>query len=308
MKKGFKVILVVLLVMVMVAGGLVGCGATDEPNGELEGDNGGLDESATPERIISFFPSNTEILVALDLLDNLVAVTMYDDYPSNIQEQVEYVFSDGLNPNVEKALSLEPDLVVFGAHSDELIDAFAKFDIPTVQYDPQSIAEVYETIIDLGKITNRVTEAGALVTQMKADQSELAKLVAEIPEADKKTVWVEISDDLWTVGTDTFMNELISNAGGVNIVDQSGWLQYSEEKVLEQDPDIMFTTYGGFDPNAVENVLQREGWSGLTAIKAGDVYDLDNNLVSRQGPRIVEAMWLFASKLYPELFADDQAA
>ena len=151
-------------------------------------------------------------------------------------------------------------------------------------------------------------EAEALVTQMKAEQSELNKLVEQIPLTERKTVWVEISDDLWTVGTDTFMNELITNAGGVNIVEQAGWLQFSEEKVLEHDPDIIFTTYGSFEPNAVANVLKREGWSSLSAIQAGEVYDLDNNLVSRQGPRIVEAMWLFAEKLYPELFADDQAA
>lgn len=307
MSKALRVSLVVLLVVIMVIG-LVGCDSANEPNDEQPESNGVVDESDTPQRIISFFPSNTEILVALDLLDSLVAVTVYDDYPADIQDQVEYVFTDGLNPNVEQALSLDPDLIVFGAHDEALVDTFAKFDIPTIEYDPQSVAEVYAAIIDLGALTNRSAKAEALVAQMKAEQSKLAELIGEIPMAERKTVWVEISDDLWTVGSDTFMNELITNAGGINIVEQSGWLQYSEELVLEQNPDIIFTTYGNFEPNAVEKVLKREGWSGLTAIQTGEVYDLDNNLVSRQGPRIIEAMWLFASKLYPELFADDQAA
>lgn len=310
MRKDFKVGLIVLLIFTLVvgmAGLLVGCGGTSEPGGEADGDGA----ATTPQRIISFFPSNTEILVALGLADNLVAVTIYDDYPADIRTKVEYVFEDGLNPNVEKALSLEPDLIVFGAHSEELIAAFAKFDIKTVQYDPQSIDAVYETITDLGAVTNRSKEASTLVAQMKNKQSVLAKIVDKIPANERKTVWMEISSDLWTVGTDTFMNELISNAGGINIVDQSGWVQYSEEKVLEQDPDIIFTTYGSYDPDAIENVLNREGWSALTAVKAKNVYDLDNNLVSRQGPRIVDAMWLLASKLYPELFTsenNDQAA
>ena len=305
MKKSFKVYVVVLLVMVFVVGGLVACTPADKGG---EGNGTGEGEITTPKRIISFFPSNTEILVALGLLDNLVAVTIYDDYPADIGEKVEYVFTDGINPNVEQALSLEPDLVVFGAHSDELINSFKKLDIPTVQYDPQSIAEVYETIIALGEVTGLSTEAEKLVADMKAEQAELADIVAGIADTDKRKVWLEISNDLWTAGQGTFMNELITLAGGINIVEASGWVQYSEEKVLEQDPDIIFTTYGSYDPEAIRNVVKREGWSNVTAVKQSNVYDLDNNLVSRQGARIIDALRLFAEKLYPELFDADKAA
>lgn len=308
MKKSFKVFLMVVLVAVLGLG-LVACTPAnkgDEGQTPGEGDTNGV--GGSPERIISLFPSNTEILVALGLLDQLVGVTIFDDYPADIQSQVEYVFTDGLNPNVEQALSLEPDLVVLGAHSDELVNAFKKLDIPTVQYDPQSIAEVYETIIALGDVTGRSAQATKLVAEMKADQAELEALVAGIAAGDKRKVWLEISNDLWTAGQDTFMNELITLAGGVSIVEASGWVQYSEEKVLEQDPDIIFTTYGSYDPEAVANVLKREGWSNVAAVKAGNVHDLDNNLVSRQGARIIEALEAFMKKLYPELFYADQAA
>lgn len=308
MKNALKILTVLLLVAVLGLG-LVACTPAnkgDEGQTPGEGDTNGI--GGSPERIISLFPSNTEILVALGLLDQLVGVTIFDDYPADIQSQVEYVFTDGLNPNVEQALSLEPDLVVLGAHSDELVNAFKKLDIPTVQYDPQSIAEVYETIIALGDVTGRSAQATKLVAEMKADQAELEALVAGIAAGDKRKVWLEISNDLWTAGQDTFMNELITLAGGISIVEASGWVQYSEEKVLEQDPDIIFTTYGSYDSEAVANVLKREGWSNVAAVRAGNVHDLDNNLVSRQGARIIEALEAFMKKLYPELFYADQAA
>ncbi len=308
MKNALKILTVLLLVAILGLG-LVACTPAnkgDEGQTPGEGDTNGV--GGSPERIISLFPSNTEILVALGLLDQLVGVTIFDDYPADIQSKVEYVFTDGLNPNVEQALSLEPDLVVLGAHSDELVSAFKKLGIPTVLYDPQSVAEVYETIIALGDVTGRSAQAAKLVAEMRADQAELEALVADLAETDKRKVWLEISNDLWTAGQDTFMNELISLAGGISIVEASGWVQYSEEKVLEQDPDIIFTTYGSYDPEAVANVLKREGWSNVAAVRAGNVHDLDNNLVSRQGARIIEALEAFMKKLYPELFYADQAA
>ncbi len=258
-----------------------------------------------PQRIITFYPSNTEILFELGLADQVIAVTVNDDYPINVQEKVEYIFNDGVNPNIEQALNLEPDLIVFGAHSDELINSYAKLNIPVVKYNPQSINEVYQTIEDLGVITNTQEKAQQLLADMNKKEKEIEIKISNVNADSKKKVWMEISTDLWTCGKDTFMDELIEKAGGINIVDIPGWVQYSEEEVLEKNPDVIFTTYGYYDSNAVENVLTREGWDGVNAVRYNQVYDVDSNLVNRPGPRIIDAIEVLARALYPDLFEDE---
>lgn len=315
MKKTF----ILLIIFTLLFAGLVGCTSTPtttppaDPNqGESQypltiTDYTGKDITipAEPKRIITFFPSNTEILFELGLQDQVIAVTVNDDYPLNVLEKTEYIFTDGLNPNIEQALNLNPDLVIFGAHSDELINSYAKLNIPVVKYNPQSLDEVYQTIDDIGLITNTKKEAVELVASMKEKLDSIESMIANLNEDSKKSVWVEISSDLWTCGTETFMNELIEKAGGVNIVDIPGWVQYSEEKVLEKNPQVIFTTYGYFDTDAVKNVLTREGWNGVDAVKENQVYDVDSNLVNRPGPRIVDAIELLAKLLYPDLFENE---
>lgn len=261
--------------------------------------------SAEPQRIITFFPSNTEILYELELDEKVIAVTINDDYPLDVQEKVEYVFTDGVNPNIEQALNLDPDLIIFGAHNDELIKSYADLNIPVVKYNPQSIDEVYQTIEDLGVITNTQEEAQQLLADMKKKEEVISNKISSVNEQDRNRVWVEVSSDLWTCGKDTFMNELIEEAGGINIVDTAGWVQYSEENVIEKNPEIIFTTYGYYDSNAVINVLTREGWNGIDAVKYNQVFDIDSNLINRPGPRIIDAIEELAKAMYPYLFEDE---
>ncbi|MGD9676746.1 MAG: ABC transporter substrate-binding protein [Vulcanibacillus sp.] len=315
MKKSFLWITIIILLVGILAGCSTNSSETDQTNNNLQSINSSetiyplsiTDYTgsevlipAEPQRIITFFPSNTEILYELDLDGRVIAVTIYDNYPVNIQEKVEYVFDDGLNPNIEQILNLKPDLIVLGAHDDQLIDSLKKLNIPVVKYNPQSISEVYQTIEDLGVITNKKDEALKLITDMQAKEQLITSKVASIDS--KESVWVEIASDLWTCGTETFMNELIEKAGGINIVDQPGWIQYSEEKVIEKNPKVIFTTYGYYDPNAVANVLNREGWTEVDAIKNNRVYDINSDLVSRPGPRVIDAMEEFAKAIYPDLF------
>lgn len=138
---------------------------------------------------------------------------------------------------------------------------------------------------------------------MKQKQGEIVNKLAGIKPADKVRVWVEVAPDLFTAGKDTFMNELITKVGGINIVDDaSGWPQYSAEKVLAKNPQVVLTTYGYYVKDPVGSVLGRTGWQNVDAVKNKRVVDLDSNIVTRPGPRIIDGMELIAKALYPELF------
>lgn len=256
-----------------------------------------------PQRIISLAPASTEILSALGLDPKLVAVTIYDNYPVGIQEKVEYVFEDSLNPNVEQLLQLNPDLVVMGMHDEKLISSIRSLNIPVVQLNPQSIDSTYQAIEKLGYITNTQEQANNTIQGMKEKEQAIADKVKTIKEADQVNVWIEVDPGLFTAGGGTFINELLVKAGGLNIAgDVEGWTQYSEEQVIAKNPQVILETYSYYVDNVKETILARPAWQDLDAIKKSRVYTLDSDMVTRPGPRIVDGLESIAKVLYPDLF------
>ena len=255
-----------------------------------------------PQRIISLVPSHTESLFALGLDKKVVAVTKYDNYPADVQQKVEYSFEDSLNPNSEQIVALKPDLIVLGAHNPDLIENLKKLNIPVVKYDPQNIEAVYQTIDSLGKITNQNQKASEIVKEMKEKEKSIEEKIATIKKTDKKRVFVEVSPELFTPGKGTFMDELVQKAGGVNIATDAGWIQLNEEKIIQQNPQVILDTYGYYDKNAKANILTRKNWSTVDAIQQKQVVDLDSDLVTRPGPRIIDGLETIAKAIYPELF------
>lgn len=256
-----------------------------------------------PARIVSLIPSHTETLFALGLEGRVVAVTSYDHYPPDVQKKVEAVL-DGLNPSVEKLAALRPDLVVLGSHNRETVQAIRRAGLTAVMYDPQSLDAVYRTIEQLGEITNRTDRAAALVEQMKAKARVLADKVAAVPPERRPRVYVEVDpDQLFTPGRNTFMDELIRLAGGVNIAsDLEGWKPINAEKVIRSNPQVIVLTYGYYVPDAEAKLKQRRGWDAVDAVKTGRVYVVDSDLVNRPGPRVVDAVEALAKLFHPDLF------
>lgn len=257
-----------------------------------------------PQRIVSLMPSHTETLFALGLEGKVVAVTKWDNYPPDVQNKVEHVFQDGLNPPTEELLSLKPDLVVLGSHNKETVDALRKAGLTVVLYDPQSLRDVYRVIGELGKITNRTKEAQQLIARMKAKEEAIREKVQAIPEKERVRVYVEADpDQLYTAGKHTFLDELIQLAGGQNIAhDLEGWQKISAEMVIQRNPQVIVVTYGYYVPNAADKPKQRAGWSVVDAVKEGRVYALDPDLISRPGPRILDGVETLAKTFYPERF------
>ena len=260
-----------------------------------------LDAPAT--RIVALTASDCEILYALGAGDTLVGRGEYCDYPEDVQD-VPSVQS-GYETNIEQIIALEPQVVLMAtmAQTTEQVEALEAAGVRVVVSDAQDIAGVYTAIELIGAVTGKNDEAAALVAGMK---DSFAAIAAEAKGDGSKTVYFEVSPleyGLWTAGKGTFMDELAQMVGLKNAFeDVEGWTAISEEQVLERDPDYIVTIsmYYGEGPTPVEEIMGREGWQELKAVKNGAVFNADSNEISRPGPRLVDAAQALYDFVYGE--------
>ncbi|WP_062108401.1 ABC transporter substrate-binding protein [Bacillus niameyensis] len=263
--------------------------------------------ASEPKKIISLMPSNTEVVFALEKGETLVgASTEYDNYPQEA-DNIEKVAA-GFELNVEKVLSLEPDLVL--AHESNLgmweagIKQIEDSGIKVlVINDAQSFAAVYDSIEMIGKAIGKSAEAEQLNQEMKTKIDELKEKAKSI--TDQKSVFIEVGvDPIFTTGNNTFMNEMLEIIHAQNVAEnQDGWVQMNEEAIVEFNPDVIITTVG-FIENEVEEIKKRPAWQDITAVKENQVYLVNEDLVSRSGPRIIEGVEELAKAIYPEVFGE----
>ncbi|PKG23667.1 ABC transporter substrate-binding protein [Niallia nealsonii] len=260
-----------------------------------------------PEKIVSLIPSNTEIAFALGLGDEMVGVSDYDNYP---KETADIEKIGGTEFNVEKIISLKPDLVLAHASSahnsteglQQLRDA--GIDVLVVN-DATNFAGVYESIDMIGKATGETKEANELVDDMKEKMTDIKDKAAKIAEKDQKSVYIEVSGEpsIYTTGKNTFMQEMLDTINAKNVVTEEGWIQVDQEAIIKANPDVIITTYGSYaTENPVEKVLDRKGWEDVTAVKEKAVADVDSDTVTRSGPRLVEGVEELAKAVYPNEF------
>lgn len=261
-----------------------------------------------PKRIVSLIPSNTEITFALGAGNRVVGVSKFDNYPKAVQKITKI---GGQNFNVEKIISLKPDLVLaYGTQIHNKSEAGLKqlqdAGIPVlVVNQSSSFKDVYKSINMIAKATGTTNKANKIITGMKNQLLQIKKKAASIPEKKRKKVFVEISaaPDIYTAGSGTFLNEMLTMLNAKNIAEnEKGWPKYSAEKVIQQNPGVIILTYGAYTKNAVQKVLKRDGWQDVNAIKNRKVYNVNNDLVTRPGPRLVKGVEQLAHAIYPDVF------
>ena len=256
-----------------------------------------------PEKIVSTSPSETEILFALGLADRIVGVSDYDNYPKEVEGKAKV--GGVVEPNTEAILAAQSDLVVSGISIKQTaLDNLRSLGLTVVCTNPKKLQDVLDDILMLGRITDKQTEAEALVAQMNADIQKVKDAAATIKPEDKKKAYIEFSPG-WTVGSGEFMDELITTAGGVNIAsDVPGWNQINEEKIIKDNPDVIMYALNTTDEkgNKLEDLITgRSGWDQITAIKDKQVVGLDGEVISRPGPRITQALLNISNAIYPGL-------
>ncbi|TLS51467.1 ABC transporter substrate-binding protein [Paenibacillus antri] len=248
-----------------------------------------------PERIVSIAPSETEVLFAVGAGANVVGVDDWSDFPADVEGLPRV---GGLEANVEAILELEPDVVFAGwSMSAATIEELRKLGLTVYAFETQTLDEAIAHIREVGKIVDNAAEAEAVAVKMEADRQKVVDAVAGLTDAEKKKVYVEFSPG-WTVGKGEFMDELLTLAGGVNVADQPGWYEISEENIIEANPEVILYSAG---VEGLEGIITgRAGWSKIDALANGQMFAIDDNLISRPGPRLTEALLEVAKALYPE--------
>lgn len=306
------------LVFVLALGVLVGCGQTEDTkkkeNSEstteqqvagyplTETDALGNDVKFTeaPKSIITLIPSNTEILFALGLDKEITAVSDNDDYPEAATKKEKI---GGMEFDTEKIISLNPDVIfahetLSEAGLQQLRDAGLKV---FVVKNAGNFDETYKTIEQIGHITGKADEAKKITEDMKVKVKEVQ---AKVKDVKQKSAFVETSDepDIYTVGKDTFMQEMFDLANIKNVTaDLTGWPKISPEEIVKRNPDTIIVNYN-YVKGIVEKVKKRQGFDSITAVKNDAVVQVDVNLTSRTGPRLAEGLEGIAKAVYPEAF------
>ncbi len=277
--------------------------------------------SAAPQRIVSLAPSNTELLFAMGLGDRVVGVTKYCNYPP-AAEAIEQVagFSD---LSVEKIAAVRPDLVVASRGNDaEGLETVRQMGVPVFALANNSIADVIESVRRLGQLTGRQQAGERLATSLQARIDTVTTRVAPrllAAQSDDKrhgrprVLWGFAGDPIYTAGAGSIIDDVVEVAGGENLGRQAGagWPQVSLETVVDWQVDVLLMSLRlgeGTIAAAIDAELERmrgmDGWRQLPAVKAGHLVHVDGDVLTRAGPRIIDAVELLARALHPAAFGE----
>lgn len=257
---------------------------------------------APAERVVALTAADCEILYALGAGDLLVGRGEYCDYPAEVLD-VPSVQS-GYETNIEQIIALEPQVLLMStmAQTEEQVQQLEAAGIHVVVSDAQDIEGTYTAINMIGTLTGKQAEAASIVESMQKTFDEIKANAGD----GTKTVYFEVSPlqyGLWTAGSSTFMDEIANMLGLTNcFADVTGWGEISEEQVLERNPDYIVTIsmYYGEGPTPEEEILTRTGWENVTAVKDGKILNLQNNELSRPGPRLADGAKAMYDFVYGE--------
>lgn len=257
-------------------------------------------------RVVSLAPSTTEIVYALGKGDTMVAVDMYSDYPATTAD-VPKISNPDMTYNYEQIATLKPDVVLAAAiTSPDAITAIEKLGIPVVVVGTftTTMASVQADIALVGAVLGVPDAADAMNQQMQATWDMIAAKVAGVTTKPKVFWELDATDPSkpYTVGKGSFISDIIATAGAVNVfadVDNP-YPQVSIEQVVIAAPDIIILSDAAYGVTA-EQVIARPGWETIPAVQSQLIYPIDDNLVSRPGPRIVDGLAAVVAIVHPEV-------
>ncbi len=259
-----------------------------------------VENNSSVSRYISLAPSTTEILFALGLNKEIVGVSTFCNYPE--EARLKTKIGDFSQPNLEKIVSLRPDYIFCtGLEQAPVIAELKRLNLKVYVADPSNIAELFNTINDIGKITNKANEARELIKQMTKDIDAVRAMAEQIPPEKKIKVFIEIYyEPLMAAGKGSFIDELVGIAGGINISHDLSrpYSIFSSEKVVSLNPGCIIMAYMDKE-SPLKLVESRFGWNNIDAVKNKKVFnDINPDLLLRPGPRITQGLKEIYRKLY----------
>ena len=260
--------------------------------------NGRVTVSRQPRRIVSLSPTATETLFAIGAGSLVVAVDDQSDYPKSAPK----TSLSGFTPNVEAIAGYRPDLVVIAYDPKGLSEALGRLGITVLHQDgAKSFRGAYQQIRQLGMVTGRGAAATTLVTGMKAKIGAIVRKARG--DGGGFSVYHELTPDLYSASSKTFVGQVYSALGLRNIADQAadpfgtGYPQLSAEYVVSASPDLIVladTVCCGEKPSTV---AARPGWDRINAVRSGSIVRIHDSIASRWGPRLVNFFRAMSSAL-----------
>ncbi len=252
----------------------------------------------SPQRIVSLSGDITEILYAIGAEEKIVGVDRYSSYPAGALNKTNVGTSSALN--LETMVSLQPDLVIIWSYQTGVIPALEQNNITVVVIDAISIDDILDTIRFIGSVCGNPGEAEALASNMSASIDSIRAKTGNLSGAERPLVYFEGMTALRSYNANTFTNDIISIAGGINLAanESQRYPTLSSEYVILMDPDVIIVISSGA---SVDEIKARSGWQGISAVKNERVYEIDVKWIS-SNPRVVLGIEQVARLLHPELF------
>lgn len=284
------------------AGGSSSAGAIDVKDG-LQRE---VKLAGPAKRIVSLAPSNTEILYAIGAGQQVVGRDEFSDYPAEVKSVASVGGSNG-KFNLEAIAALKPDLVLVSElSSPDLVKSLEQLNL-TVYYlnNPLDLNGMYTNLLIVAQLAGKQTQADTLIQSLKQRVTVVTGKLAS--SAAKPKVYYELDGTdpakPYTAGPGSFMDNLISLAGGQNVASglKDAYAIISPEVLVAQNPDIIILGDAAYGTTP-DSIGKRPGWESIAAVKNNKIYPFDDNLVSRPSPRLVDGLEALAKILHPELF------
>jgi len=254
--------------------------------------------SGKPQRIISLSPSITEILFALEAGDRISGVTSYSDYPE--EAKMKPNVGEYQAPDVEKIISLNPDLVIGTGDTQENYRLIlARSGIPVITIDPKNLPEIIAAI-DLISIAIGEKERGSILHEQLT--SQMNAIQYQVRQAPQKRIFLEIWDaPLLTVGGKSFINDIVFRAGGQNVAAgiHADYTPSDIEALYAYNPDIyVVVTHSN---NNIRSLISRPELANLAAVENNQVFQITSDVLTRPGPRSFQGLLQLAKIIHPDI-------
>ena len=262
---------------------------------------------SAPQRIISLIPAVTEMLFAVGAGPQVVAVSSFDRYPPEVTKLQRV--GALLDPDVERILSLHPDLVVVYATQSDLRAQLERAKVPTYVYSHAGLADITTTVQEVGERVGRGREAGELTQQI---QARIAAVRARVAGHGRPRTLVVFDREslalrgIYASGGIGFIHEMVDAAGGDNVFSdvKQPAVQATTELILARRPDVILELRGDPIPTTIrtKEIAVWRSLTSLPAVRNNRVYLIDQQMTVVPGPRVGEAIELIAKTLHPDLF------
>jgi len=257
--------------------------------------------ATSPRRIVSLAPSATEIVFALGAGDRLIAVDDFSDFPA---EAKALPHIGGFRTSPEKVVSYSPDLIL-AITSGNLAVQLETLNQPIFVFDPNDIDGVYRNIAAVGALLDRDAAAEKIIADMRARISAVGEKSKTATTRPRVLHEVDSTNptQLFVAGPRNFIDSIITTAGGINVAADAAvkYPKLTPEEVVSRNPDVIILADARFGTTP-EMVRARPGWSVITAVRQNAIFPIDDDLVSRPGPRLVQGFEAYIRLIHPELF------